>query len=171
MLNVKLYQEGLASVADFIDFKEDELKAAFKNARTGIPGTPMIPAIPAVMQGNNVAQAAVPAIAGIPRIPSVPIPARSITHLLIASVAYHYYVDTGRAVTNTNMQFTNILRDFHVEWKAFFKNPQRCQFYQRIRSGANLLRISFMPVLVYGRYCFNTLFETTLPSPKKRCRR
>ena len=121
MLNVKLYQEGLASVADFIDFKEDELKAAFKNARTGIPGTPMIPAIPAVMQGNNVAQAAVPAIAGIPRIPSVPIPARSITHLLIASVAYHYYVDTGRAVTNTNMQFTNVLRDFHVEWKAILQ--------------------------------------------------
>lgn len=113
-----LSREGLASVTDFVDFKEDELKVAFKNARAGIPGTPMIPAIPAVMQGNNVAQAAVPAVPGVPGIPSVPIPARSITRLLIASVAYHYYVDTGRAVTNTNMHFTNVLRDFHVEWKA-----------------------------------------------------
>ena len=68
-----LSREGLASVTDFVDFKEDELKVAFKNARAGIPGTPMIPAIPAVMQGNNVAQAAVPAVPGVPGIPSVPL--------------------------------------------------------------------------------------------------
>ena len=90
-----LSREGLTSVTDFVDFKEEELKVAFKNARAGIPGVP-----------------------GVPGIPSVPIPARSITRLMIASVAYHYYVDTGRDVTNTNMHFTNVLRDFHVEWKA-----------------------------------------------------
>ena len=113
-----LSREGLSTVTDFVDFKEDELKVAFKNARAGIPGTPMVPAIPAIMQDNNIAQAAVPAVPGVPGIPSLPIPARSITRLLIASVAYHYYVDTGRAVTKTNMHFTNVSRDFHVEWKA-----------------------------------------------------
>ena len=119
-----LRREGLETVQDLIDFKEDELKVAFRNARTGIPGTPAIPAIPAVpavVQDGNVVQAAVPAIAGVPGIPvinPVPIPARSTKRLLIASVAFHYYRDTGRAVTPINMHFNNVLREFYIEWKA-----------------------------------------------------
>ena len=34
---------------------------------------------------------------------TAPIPAKSTTRLLVASIAYHYYVDTAREVTNTNM--------------------------------------------------------------------
>ena len=45
-----------------------------------------------------------------------PIPARSTTRLLVASTAYHYYVDTCRDVNATNMHFTNILREFNIEW-------------------------------------------------------
>ena len=51
-------------------------------------------------------------------IPPVSIPARPSSRLLIASVAWHYYTDTGRVVTPANMHFSNVLRDFHIEWKA-----------------------------------------------------
>ena len=113
-----LQREGLTLVTDFDDFEEDQLRVAFKNARAGIPGTPTIQAVSEVIQNGQVVQAAIPAIPGTPGVQSVPIPAKCITRLLIASVAYHYYKDTGREVTHTNMHFTNVLRDFHIEWKA-----------------------------------------------------
>ena len=120
-----LQREGLEHVNDFEDFEEDQLKVAFKNARAGIPGTPTVQAIPAVIQDGNVIQQAVPAIPGVQGVQSVPIPAKSITRLLIASVAYHYYNDTGREVTSVNMHFTNVLRDFHVEWKAMLSMAEQ----------------------------------------------
>ena len=48
----------------------------------------------------------------------ISIPAKSDTHLLVASIAWNYYTDTGCTVTPTNMHYTNVLRDFHIEWKA-----------------------------------------------------
>ena len=35
-----LASEGLVTEDDFIDFKADELKTAFKNMRAGLPGVP-----------------------------------------------------------------------------------------------------------------------------------
>ena len=81
-----LAAEGLATPDDFQDFKQEELRVAFKNARLATP--------------------------------RVPIPARCTTHILIALVAWNYYRDTGRQPTPANMNFTNVLRDFDVEWKA-----------------------------------------------------
>ena len=92
-----LRRQALETVQDLVDFKQDELKVAFRNARTSLPGTPAIPAVPAVpavMLDGNVIQAAVPAIADVPSIPAihpVPILARSTMRLLIAAVAFHYY--------------------------------------------------------------------------------
>ena len=44
-LNVcgRLASKGLTAMGDFDDFKEDKLKAAFKNIRTSIPGLPTVP--------------------------------------------------------------------------------------------------------------------------------
>ena len=82
------------------------MKVAFKNVRTGVPGIPMVPAVAAVTDGDgNVIQTAVPAVPAIPGTQPVPIPARSTTRLLVASIAYHYYVDTGRAVTPASMHY------------------------------------------------------------------
>ena len=50
--------------------------------------------------------------------PPEPLSAKSSTRLLVASIAWHYYTDTGREVTSTNMHFQNILRAFNIEWKA-----------------------------------------------------
>ena len=36
----RLALEGLASIDDFADFKEDQLTQAFRNMRTAVPGVP-----------------------------------------------------------------------------------------------------------------------------------
>ena len=63
-VRARLAQEGLTTVLDFEDFKEEQLDAAYKNMRTAIPG---IPGVAAQMDaaGNEIA-AAVPAIPAIP---------------------------------------------------------------------------------------------------------
>ena len=89
---IALRREGLVSVQDLLDFQKEDLKVAFRNVRTGIPGSPATPAvaaIPAVVADGVVIQAEVPATPGTAAIPTVlpvPIPARSTSRLLIASV-------------------------------------------------------------------------------------
>ena len=106
----RLADEGLALVSDFQDFKEDELEQAYKNMRISIPGV----AATTDATGNIIA----PAIQAIP--PCI-IPARCILRLKIASIAYQYYINTGREVNSTNMHYSNILRKFHTEWEALKK--------------------------------------------------
>ena len=50
--------------------------------------------------------------------PAVPIPAKSVTHLLLASTAFNYYTDTGRDITPQNMHYNNVIRGFKLEWDA-----------------------------------------------------
>ena len=50
--------------------------------------------------------------------PPVPIPAKSVSRLLLASTAFNYYTDTGRDVTSQNMHYNNVLRGFKLEWDA-----------------------------------------------------
>ena len=50
--------------------------------------------------------------------PAVPIPAKSVTRLLIASTAFDYYTDTGRAITPQNMHYNTVLRGFIVSLTA-----------------------------------------------------
>ena len=140
---VALQREGLITIEDFSDFKEKEIKVAIKNVRTGIPpvpgltGVPAIPEVPAVAPVPEVrddagelveaavpgrpaipARPGIPAVAPIPGIPAQLVSARSMSRLIIASVAYNYYVDTEREITPENMHYDNVLRDFHTEWEA-----------------------------------------------------
>ena len=48
-VRTRLAQEGLVTIDDFQDFKEDQLLQAYKNMRTTIPGVPGIPAIPPIL--------------------------------------------------------------------------------------------------------------------------
>ena len=108
-----LDDEGLASVDDFADFGKDELDQALKNMRTAIPG---IPAIPATL--NDAGAEVTAAVPAVPPVLPVILPARCSHRLLVAAIAWHYYTDTGRAVTPQNMHYNNVLKDFYVEWKA-----------------------------------------------------
>ena len=97
----RLAQEGLTTVDDFADFKEEQLKDAYKNMRTAIPGVPPIPEVRDAQ--NNVVAAAVP---GINAIPPVLVPANCALRLKVASVAFHYYVLIDREPTAMNMNYT-----------------------------------------------------------------
>ena len=108
-----LAAQGLADIGDFFDFGKDELDQAIKNMRTSIPA---IPAVAEVLDSNNnVVTAAVPAV---PPVLPIIMPAKSTHRLEVASIAWHYYTDTSRAITTTNMHYTNVLQGFYTEWKA-----------------------------------------------------
>ena len=108
-----LAAQGLATPSDFSEFGKEELDSALKNMRTAIPG---VAAIPAAVDVNGVEIA--PAVPAEPAIPPVVMPAKSTHRLEVASIAWHYYTDTGRTVTSINMHYNNVLKDFYIEWKA-----------------------------------------------------
>ena len=112
----RLAGEGLSSVDDFADFKEDQLLQAIKNLKTAIPP---LPGVPAVQDANgNEIQAAIP---GVPGIPPCLIPAKCLLRLTVATAAYHYYVDTARTPTPANMNYSIVLKGFYDEFEAIDK--------------------------------------------------
>jgi hypothetical protein len=118
-VRLRLQNEGLSTVDDFIDFHDDELNQAFKNLRTPIPGIAGIPGIPAQVNNAGVEVIAeVPPIAPTPGSPAKIVSAQCIKRLKVASVAYHYYDSIARAHTAPNMNYTTVLRDFYLEWEA-----------------------------------------------------
>ena len=44
-VRARLATEGLTFVADFVDFKSDQVQEAFKNMRSAIPGVPGVPQV------------------------------------------------------------------------------------------------------------------------------
>ena len=85
-----LDSEGLVNEADFIDFKDDELKTAFKNMRSSLPGVPGVPDISEQLNAAGVVvQPAVPAIAPIPGLQATPILAKCASRILVASIAWN----------------------------------------------------------------------------------
>ena len=117
-----LANESLVTEEDFADFKEYELKIAFKNVRTGVPSVPGVPGVPAIAQSVDVngvvIQPAVAAVPAIQRVQGIIIPASCASRLLTASRVWNYYNDTGRSTTQNNMYFTHTLRGFKIEWDA-----------------------------------------------------
>ena len=112
-LRTRLATEGLTTIADFSDFKKDQLNNAFKNMRTSIPG---VPAVPETRDANNVLlQALVPAI---PAIPPTLVSAKCALRLKVASTAFHYYESIGRDINAPNMNYSTVLKDFHTEYES-----------------------------------------------------
>lgn len=109
----RLAQEGLSTVADFADFKADQLDDAYKNMRTSIPGIPGT-----AQQVDADGTVLVAAVAAIPPIPPVLVSAKCALRLKIASVAYHYYVSINRDPTPQNMNYTQVLKAFYTEYEA-----------------------------------------------------
>jgi len=108
----RLSAEGLATVEAFLDFEEDDLDSAARNLRVAIP------AVPAVMDAVDPLLVVLPPV---PAIPACTMPANCLKRLKIASVAYHYYISIGREPTPANMNFTRVLRSFHIESEAIKK--------------------------------------------------
>ena len=80
--------------------------------RTSIPA---VAGIPAIMDNANNA-IIVPAIQGIAGIPPIlVVSAKCALRLNVASKAYHYYVSVGRTPSPSNMNYSNVLKSFHIE--------------------------------------------------------
>ena len=106
----RLSTEGLTTIDNFKDFKDDELQAAFKNMRTSIPGLPAV--LKQLNARGNIIADAVLAIPGIlPYLTS----ARCALRLKIASNAWHYYTSIGRDINLANMNYNTVLKGFHIE--------------------------------------------------------
>ena len=103
-------------IKDFEDFKEEELKAAFRNMRTSIPGLQAVPE-----QLNAAGDVIAPAMPAVPGILPCLVSARCALRLNVASNAFHYYASIERETTPTNMNYNGILKVFHVEWECLQK--------------------------------------------------
>ena len=79
---------------DFADFKAEELKTAFKNARYGISETSRIDAVPVVIENGVAFSPAVLAIPAVPDVHTVLISEKSTSRSVVSSLAYHYYRNT-----------------------------------------------------------------------------
>ena len=118
----RLALEGLTTVEDFEDFKEDQIKEALKNMRVSIPGVPDIPGIAAILNPDGTVQvAAIPAIQAIPAIPPLLISAKCSLRLKSASAIYHYYSSVACTPTPANMNYTLVVKPFYVEHEAIQK--------------------------------------------------
>ena len=106
----RLQEQGLTTIDDFAEFKEDQLNQALKNMQTNVPSVPVV----TDAQGNTVT----PAIPG--QLPCL-VTATSIHRLKGASIAYHYYVSINRTPTPANMNYGTVLRDFYTEYEAIQK--------------------------------------------------
>ena len=74
--------------------------------RYGLHEVPRVPEVPQQADvAGNVIEPDVPAIAPLPGIQATPIPERCASRLLVASIAWNYYHDTGRDSTHNNMHF------------------------------------------------------------------
>ena len=156
-----LANEGLVTEADFIDFRENELKTAFKNMRSSIPGVPGVPGIPEQVNAEgNVIVPAVPAIAPIPGYQGIPVPAKSASRIIVASIAWNYYDETDRISTQNNMHFQSTLRNFKTEWDAIMTLSKQASPKIPVLSKTN-------PPLRWAEsfknICYNTYGVRTVP--------
>ncbi len=112
----RLANEGLRTIEDFFDFKADQIDQAIKNMKTSVPDVLPIPE--QRDENGTIVRAGIEGIRGIP--PCL-VPAKCVLRLKVASIAYHYYLDTGRTPTPANMNYTLVLRGFYEEYEAIDK--------------------------------------------------
>ena len=103
-------QEVLEYIKDFSDFKDEKLYQAIKNMRTSIPG------VAAVIGARNIV--VVPEVSPIP---PCAVSEKCALCLKVASLAFHYYHAIGRNITTANMNYTQVLRTFYIEWEELIR--------------------------------------------------
>ena len=96
----QLATEGITAVDDLAEFEDDDFKQVAYNLSHP----------PAVLN------AAVPPVL-VPQEPFV-LGAKSLRRLKVAAKAIRYYQSIDRATTSGNMHFTNVLRNFELQWNS-----------------------------------------------------
>lgn len=111
-----LSHEGLETISDFLDFKDDELTQAFKNMRISVPP---VAGVDAVVDAEG--EVVSPAIPSFPGKRPVALSTKCMKRLKIASKAYNYYNSIGRVRNTINMHFTQTLKVFWIEYESITK--------------------------------------------------
>jgi len=106
----RLGNAGLVFISDFIDFKTNELKGAFKNIRTTVPAQQVIRA---VVDGNG--DEVFAAIPPVPADVGIILSAKWNRRLKVALTAFHHYTSIVRVCTVGNMNYMTVLKDFQIE--------------------------------------------------------
>ena len=101
---VQMQLEGIAAVADLADFDKDTLQQLADNLRR--PGGRIPNPDPGAAAG-----------ATIPTPPFV-FGAKSQKRLQVACDLVRYYNTVGRALTAANIQWTQVMKNFEIQWKA-----------------------------------------------------
>jgi hypothetical protein len=101
---VQLQQEGIKTVNDLADFDKDTMEQIAANLRQPAGRIP----------DPNLAAAAG---ATIPT-PSFVFGAKSQKRLITASDLIRYYDTVGRSLTAANLQWTSVMSNFEIQWKA-----------------------------------------------------
>jgi len=81
--------------------------------RTSIPG---VVTVPEVIDALDVI--IVPVVPVIPAIPPILVSTKCSLCLKKASIEFHYYESIGCFPTSININYSNILRNFYIEWEA-----------------------------------------------------
>ena len=102
---VQLAQEGIESVHDLQDFDKDSLQQLADNLRR--PGGRVPDPNPAAAAQG----------ATVPTPPFV-FGAKSQKRLLVACDLVRYYDTVGRDLTAGNLQWTHVMKNFEIQWKA-----------------------------------------------------
>lgn len=101
---VQLGVEGITSVADLADFDKDSLQQLADNLRR--PGGRIPDPNPNAAPG-----------ATIPT-PAFPFGAKSQKRLSVATDLVKFYNAVGRDMTAANLQWTHVMKNFEIQWKA-----------------------------------------------------
>ena len=102
----QLVIEGIASLEDLVEFEEDEFRQFVKNLRNP----------PEIHDQNNPGQ--------LIRVAPFVLNAKSLKRLKVAADAARYYNAIGRELTPGNMNWTNVLVKFELQWKSIIEKKK-----------------------------------------------
>ena len=102
----QLIIEGITAVDDLAEFEEEEFKQLVKNLRNP----------PEVPDPNNAGQ--------LVRVAPFVLNAKSLKRLKVSADAARYYNIIGRELTPGNMNWTNVLVKFELQWKSIIEKKK-----------------------------------------------
>ena len=145
-IRARLVLEVLVNVNDFDDFKEYQLNQAFKNMHTAITSIPSVAA--------DGGAASLPDVAPVTQ---VLVSEKCALRLKVALIAYHYYASIGGSVIPANMNYTNVLKGFNIEYVSLITlsketNPSVLLLY---KNQTPLKQIESFKYCLYRTYCLH----------------
>jgi hypothetical protein len=107
---IQMQAEGISNVQDLADFDKESLQQLADNLRR--PGGRVPDPNPNAAPGTTIPT------------PAFVFGAKSQKRLLVATDLIKYFTATGRDYTTANLQWTHVMKNFELQWKAL-KDKQK----------------------------------------------